>query len=79
MLASVDWDALLEVVWTSMAAGIALVVAASLGILGVTRAATHRREGRGAHATAFAGLAVIAALACTVGVVAAVTVMLSKG
>ena len=78
-LASVDWDALLEVIWTSMAAGLALVIAASLGILAVTRAATHRRDGRHPAATAYAGLAFIAGLACSVGVVLAVTVMLQKG
>jgi hypothetical protein len=77
-LASVDWAALLEVVWSSALAGITLIVATSLGILGASRASTHRREGRGGAAGAYATLAFAAGIVCALGVVLAISVMLAK-
>jgi hypothetical protein len=79
MIASVDWAALLEVVWSSMVSGIALVVVASLGILGAARAGTLRRDGERMAATAYGTLAVVCALACLAGVAFGVSVMLQKG
>ena len=74
----VDAHDLLQVVWVSLSAGVALVTAASLGILGAARAATERREGRTLAASLYAALAIAAALVCAGGVVLGVAVMLSK-
>ena len=41
----VDWKGLLEVLWSSLAAGLAVTIAASLAILGATRAVDSRRAG----------------------------------
>ena len=79
ILASVvDWHDLLMVIWASLAAGIALVVAGSFAILGAARAPLARREGHKLAASMYAALALAGALLCVGGVVLGVLVMLSK-
>jgi hypothetical protein len=75
----VDWHGLLQVVWASALAAVALVVATSLAILGAARANTERREGRTMAATLYAALAVAAGAVCAAEVALGVSVMLSKG
>lgn len=45
LAAVVEWDLLLQVVWTALAAGLAVTIAVSCAILGATRAADARRDG----------------------------------
>jgi len=79
MLADVvDGHALVQVIWVSLAAGVGLVTAASLGIAGISRANTERRSGRALAASMYLALAVLAGLVCAGGVVLGVSVMLSK-
>jgi hypothetical protein len=75
----VDTHDLLQVVWVAAVAGVGLIVAASLGIMGAARATAERRDGRAFAAGLYATLAVVAALVCAAGVVLGVSVMLSKG
>ena len=49
----VDWDALLTVVWASLAAGIGVTAAYGLVILGATRAVDLSRDGRMPEAVLF--------------------------
>ena len=49
----VDWDALLTVVWASLAAGIGVTAAYGFVILGATRAVDLSRDGRVAEAVLF--------------------------
>jgi hypothetical protein len=68
-----DWDALLTVVWASLAAGIGVTAAYGLAILGGTRAVDLGREGRTGEAALFAvvgaiGIALVFA-AIVVGIV----------
>jgi hypothetical protein len=49
----VDWDALLTVVWASVAAGIGVTAAYGLVILGAARAADLSRDGRIGEAVLF--------------------------
>jgi hypothetical protein len=53
VLAIIDWDALLTVVWASLAAGIGVTAAYGLAILGGTRAMDLGREGRVGEAALF--------------------------
>jgi hypothetical protein len=53
LAAIVDWDALLTVVWASLAAGIGVTAAYGLAILGGTRAVDLGREGRSGEAALF--------------------------
>jgi hypothetical protein len=50
----VDWDALLTVVWASVAAGVGVTAAYGFVILGTTRAVELGRQGRAAEALLFA-------------------------
>jgi hypothetical protein len=49
----VDWDALLTVVWASVAAGVGVTAAYGLVILGATRAVDLSRAGRTGEAVLF--------------------------
>jgi hypothetical protein len=78
MIAAVDWDALWEVVWSSIVAGIGVTVIFGVAIVGVTRAVDLRRSGHGVASVAagvvgFAALAVVAA-----AVVFGIVVMTNK-
>ncbi len=75
----IDTGALLDLLWAGAAAGLVLVAATSLTILGSTRAGQDRREGRRGRAAAFGALAVLAALVCAGGLVLGLAVMLDKG
>jgi hypothetical protein len=64
--AIIDWDALLTVVWASLAAGIGVTAAFGFAILGATRALEFGRDGRMAEAGLFgivgaAGIAIVIA------------------
>jgi hypothetical protein len=78
MLAAVDFNALLDVIWVSLVAGVGVTVLYSLVILGATRSALARREGRGAEATAYAALMVLSLAAFAAAVAFGVSAMLEK-
>ena len=78
-LAAIAWGDLLEVVWVSLAAGVAITAVYSLVIYSSGRAADARREGNGGAAAAFGGLAILAFVGFLAGVIVGVTIMLSKG
>jgi hypothetical protein len=73
----VDWDAVLTVVWASLAAGVGVSAAYGLAILGGTRAADFRRDGRAGEAALFAALGLIG-LALVAGAIAAGIVALTE-
>jgi hypothetical protein len=55
MIASiVDWDALLQVIWVSLVAGVGVTAAWAFALLGATRAIETGREGRTAEAALYA-------------------------
>jgi hypothetical protein len=74
----VDWAALRDVVIASLAAGVGVTVAFSLAILGLTRFADMRRDGRVAEGWAFAGLAVLGLAVSGTAVVFGIILMTSK-
>ena len=79
MLATlVEWDALLKVVWASLAGTVGVTLAFSLAIVGWTGLAESRRNGRALAAGAFAVLGAIALLVCVAAVVFGITLMVSK-
>lgn len=60
----VDVDALLKVIWVSLAVGIGVCAAFSLAVLGVLRAGDARRSGRTAAMVPWCTLAILGALVC---------------
>ncbi len=71
----VDWKALLEVVWSSLAAGLAVTIAASLAILGATRAVDSRRDGHIVPAGLFSLVGLFGAVLLAAAVVLGFVVM----
>ena len=55
----VDTDALLQVIWVSIVAGVGLTASYGLAILGATRAVEFGRDGRLAEATVFAVVGIV--------------------
>ena len=74
----VEWDLLLQVIWASLAAGVAVVIAVSLAILGATRAADARRDGDTLDAIFYSALFVLGMAACAAAVVLGIVVMTAK-
>jgi hypothetical protein len=74
----IDWAALRDVVVASLAAGVGVTVAFSLAILGLTRLADMRRDGRVVEAWAYAGLATVGLAVCAAAVVFGILLMTSK-
>lgn len=75
----VDWEALLEVAYSALGAGIGVSVAFSLAVAGSTRFADEVRENRMARAAVYGAIAVLGLLACLAAIVLGIVVMTSKG
>ena len=75
----IDGGALLQVIWVSLVAGLVLVGAMSLAIVGFARASHERREGRAAAAGTYFAAAVAGSGVIVGAVVLGVAVMLHKG
>jgi hypothetical protein len=71
----VDWDALLTVVWASVAAGVGVTAAFGFAILGGTRALELGREGRVGEATLFGVLGALGIVAVVAGVLFGIVVL----
>jgi hypothetical protein len=74
----VDWSGLVEVLWVSAAAGLAVTIAASLAILGVTRALEARRENHVVPAGLFSLVGLAGMLLLVGAIVFGVIVMATK-
>jgi hypothetical protein len=72
----VDWDALLQVIWVSLVAGVGLTAAWGFALLGSSRAVETGRAGRPAEAVFYAALGV-AGFALVVGAIVFAIVILT--
>ena len=77
-MAAIDFHALGQVIWVSVAAGVGVSVLFSLVIFGADKASMARRGGEDHEALAYWALAVAAMLVFSVAVVVGVVVMLRK-
>ena len=75
----VDGGALLQVVWVSLVAGLVLIGAMALAIVGFTRAGQERRERRSAAASGYFAAAMAGSGVIAAAVVLGVAIMLHKG
>ena len=55
----VDWDALLQVIWVSLLAGVGVTAAWAFAIVGATRSVEKGRDGRGGEAVVYAAVGVV--------------------
>ena len=79
MIAAINVDALLELVWAAPLAVIAVTVSWGLVVNGVTRALEARRDGRVAAAGVYAVVAIAGAALFAAAVVVGLLIMISKG
>jgi hypothetical protein len=77
-LGVVDWDALLQVVWVSIAISIGVTSAFAIAIYGATRAVDLSRGGRVAEAAMFSVVAAAALLGVVGAVVFGILAMTEK-
>jgi hypothetical protein len=75
---AVDWGALLNVLWAAALGGVGVTVAFSFALLGATRAAEMRRDGRLGTAGAYGLLAAVFSCAVVASVIYGVVIMTSK-
>ena len=72
----VDWDALLQVIWVSLVAGVGLTAAWGFALLGSTRAVETGRDGRVAEA-AFYAVVAVSGFALVIGAIVFAIVILT--
>jgi hypothetical protein len=75
---AIDWGALVQVVWASFVAGVAMTAVFSLVILASARATEYGRAGRRGSALAFAVLAALGLAVFALGIALGVRAMLTK-
>jgi hypothetical protein len=78
VLATIDWDALLTVVWAASAAGIGVTAAYGLAILGGTRALDFGRSGRTGEAAIYALIGVAGVAAVIAAIVFGIAVLIDS-
>jgi hypothetical protein len=76
--AIVDTDALLQVIWTSLIAGVGVTAAYGVAIVGGTRAIELGREGRTARAALYGLVGAVAAAAVLAAIVAGIVLLTDK-
>jgi hypothetical protein len=74
----VEWDLILQVIYSALAAGIAVTIAVSFAILGFTRAADARRDGDTIDTVFYSALFVLGLAVCAAAIVLGIVVMTSK-
>ena len=74
----VDWEALLEVVYSALAAGVGVALAFSIAVAGATRFADEMREARAFRATLYGVLAVAGLAVCVAAIALGIIVMTQK-
>jgi hypothetical protein len=78
VLAAIDWDALLTVVWAASVAGIGVTAAYGLAILGGTRAIDLGRAGRTGEAAVYALIGVAGVAAVIAAIVFGIVVLIDN-
>jgi len=78
VIATVDWDALLTVVWSSLLAGTGVTAAYGFVILGGTRALERGRAGRPAEAAIYAVIGVAGVTIVIAAIVFGIVVLTDK-
>jgi hypothetical protein len=75
MLAVIDWDALLTVVWSALLAGIGVTAAYGMVILGAARAVELGRAGRAGEAAVYGLIGALGLLTVVAAIVFGIVVL----
>jgi hypothetical protein len=76
--AAIEWDKIAELLWVAPLAGMVVAVTFALAIVGIARADDARRDGSGAAAFIYTGLAVLAGAAFMGVVIYGIDVIVAK-
>ena len=71
----VDWDALLQVIWVSLLAGVGVTAAWGFALLGTTRALESGRDGRLAESVAYGVFGAVGLAVVIGGIVFAIVIL----
>jgi hypothetical protein len=71
----VDWDALLQVIWVSLVAGVGVTAAWAFAIVGGTRSVEKGRDGRGGEAAVYAVVGVAGFAAVMAAIVFGIVIL----
>jgi hypothetical protein len=71
----VDWDAILEVIWVSLLAGVGVTAAWAFALLGSTRAIETGREGRAGEAAIYAIVGIVGLATVIASIVFGIVIM----
>ena len=78
MFATIDWDALLTVIWVAAVSAVGVTAAYAFAILGSVRALDLGRDGRVGEATIYAVIGIVGLLAVGAAIVFGIVVMANK-
>jgi hypothetical protein len=78
VLAAIEWNKIGELVWVGLVAALVITATFALLIMGVSRATECRRDGSGAAAVLYGGIAVVAGLAFVGAVAYGVQIITTK-
>jgi hypothetical protein len=78
MFATVEWDALLTVIWSALLAGIVVPAAYGFVILGTARAVDLGRQGRAGEAAVYAVIGTLGAATVVAAIVFGIVVLSAK-
>jgi hypothetical protein len=72
----VDWDALLQVIWVSLLAGVGVTAAWGFALLGVTRGLENGRDGRVAEAALYGAMGLVGFATVVAAVVYGIVILI---
>jgi hypothetical protein len=71
----VDWDALLQVIWVSLVAGVGVTAAWGFALLGATRALDNGRDGRLGESLIYGAVGIVGFAAVVAAIVYGVVIL----
>ena len=71
----VDWDAVLQVIWVSLVAGVGVTAAWALAIVGATRSVEHGRDGRAGESVVYAAIGAVGFAAVLAAIVFGIVIL----
>ncbi len=74
----VEWDKILQVIYSAIGVSVAVAVAFSVAVAGATRFADERRDGAGGRAALWAVAAALGLAVCIAAIVLGIVVMSTK-
>jgi hypothetical protein len=78
MIASIDWGALGQAVWTSVAIGLGVLIVGGLAVTASLRSQDAHTYGKGGAAASYAAITVLCVLALAAAIVIGIYIMTAK-